>query len=283
MEIIISSKEVLDYIVLNRRKNELEFKKNFLICKGAKNDDPHIGALNTTISNIEQSVEPLEQKMSMVGLTTLTFDKQSLERLNNKINKYSVEEVVEAATSKHGTLYDIMKKRGEIAKKNFEFKEELAALTVILTMIPMIESREFTKIIEGKKDNIKVNLGEEMKNRITPIIERLGYSVTSDANEVTVEKDVTELVPKWINNKKVWIEPENIGNFQKNEDRISSIMKKMQLYTAKSQINEMNQNEQKEFENLQHEYVKRIKKRESLCFYAHTDVKSQVRISENRR
>lgn len=282
MKIKVTSKEVLDYIILNRRKNELEFKKNFLIVKGANSSDPHIAALNSAIQNVEETIKPLKKKMEMVGLTPIILNKDELDKLNEYINSHSVEEAVLAASSKSGELYEKMKRRGELAKKNYELKEEIAALTVILTMVSPLESKKIREVIEGKINETNVTLSEDIRNKITPILERMGYMIQQEGDSIKIKKHTQELIPRWIKNEKVWVEPTNLEEFDKNEEELNNIMKRIQYYTAKNQINELTEDEYKEFKELQEEYIKRIKKRESLCFPAYTEVEGQVEVAENQ-
>jgi len=282
MKIIISSKEVLDYIILNRRKNELEFKKNFLVVKGANSNDPQIIALDTAIANLDNNLKPLKEKMALAGLKTLTLNRKELETLNKEINSYSVEEVVSAASSKTGELYEKMKKRGTIAKQNYEFKEELAALSVILTMAPVENAKEIRELVENEKNEVAVVLPEDIKNKITPLMERLGYTIKLDGENIKIERYETRFIPRWVNDEKVWVEPEKTKEFDDNEKKIKEIMNKIQYYTAKSQINEMTDDEKQMFKSLQEEYIKKINLRASLCFPAYTDVKTQVEVAENQ-
>ncbi|MCC7571350.1 hypothetical protein KO465_08535 [Candidatus Micrarchaeota archaeon] len=281
MKIVISSKDVLDYIILSRRKNELEFKRNHLVVNGASATDSHIAAINTTIQNIDDSVAPLEEKMKLAGLKPLTLNKKELEELNREIETYSVQEVMKVASSKEGELYEKLRKRGKLAKKNFEYKEELAALTIINTMMPPLSSNELTEVVEGMKEEANLELSEDVKNKLTPIIERLGYMLKNDGNNIIIKKDKTDLVCKWVNNEKVWIEPNKADEFDENELQIEKTMNRIQYFTAKSQINENNEDEELEFKELQTEYLNRIKKREALCFYAHVEVKTQVDLVES--
>ena len=283
VEITISSKDVLDYFIMSRRRNELEFKKNFLKVKGAKQSDPHIAVLETTIMNTDEAIKPLEEKMTMAGLKPITLYGTKIDKLNEKIHEYSIEEIMNAAKSKNGELYNNMKNRGEMAKKNFEYKEELSALTVILTTAGPVEAKEITEIVEGDKDEITMNLTPELKNKVQPLMERLGYKIENQGEYTIIKKEETNLQSKWVGNEKVWVEPEKLEDFEQNEEILDLVMKRLQFYTAKSQINEVNDEEQIKFKELQEEYAQRMMKREDLCFPAYTEVKTQVSLAENQK
>ena len=192
----------------------------------------------------------------------------------DSINSHTIVEMMEAAKSKNGELYSKMKKRGFLAKENYEKREELAALTLILNTMPQADAKEVKEAIENFSvaDDWSVDVSSmphDRQKQLVQVLNRLGF-VSSIKKGRLMHKDsegeITWLPEKQreIQGKKVWIANLLIDKFDENEEKLADVTRGIQAMTAKRQVQPFNTEQENRFTELQKQYLLCIKKREQM-------------------
>ncbi len=272
----ITQTDLVDYSSLSRRLGELTFKRDYLLQNGAEQRDAHIRALNSSIDVAKVNLIPLEMKIKSAGILTVMLHRTTIDELSDSINSHTLVEMMQAARSKQGELYDKMKKRGKLTKENYEKREELANLILILNSMPQVDAEEIKDTIEtfSASDDWSVDVSSmqtEKQKRLIQVLNRLEF--TSCIKNGRIIKGVTqgERTINWnpetqrqIHNRGIWISNLLIEHFDQNEDKLIDVTRGIQAMTAERQVKVFEPEEENRFEELQREYLVCINKREKF-------------------
>jgi len=277
MSVSITQNELIAYAVLNRRAKELRFKKNFFLRNGATPEDVHVKALIETLNETEEELTIIKNKITAAGIMPIMLHRKEIEELSEKIKSYTPEDVMEAVRKKHGDLYDILRKRSELSRKNFEFKEEIAELTLLLNSIPLDLGEEIRAFVESsgessggctrqESNGIELEgVPEEKISRIVTLMARMGINVRQDGDKIVPsEESILSEEPRTVNGRKVWIRSEYVKRFDEVEKELDKVVKGIQAITTKKQVEPLTHDEKKRFEELQKRYVKLVSEREHI-------------------
>jgi len=146
--VIISSRDLVDHAVLSRKRNELSFKRDFLLRSGAKEGDLHLKAISEEMASVEQKLAPLGEKLSVADLITLVPNRKEITEFTEKINHYARGELDLAIKNKSGEAYELMKKRAMLVRNNYERREDIARLTIMLNSVPRKDAESLRMLIE---------------------------------------------------------------------------------------------------------------------------------------
>lgn len=279
VEMTITQKDLIDYSILSRRANELIFKRDYLLQNGASQEDAHIHALNSSIDETKVNLIPLEKKIKTAGILTVVLHRTTIDELSDSINEHTIVEMMEAAKSRTGELYEKMKKRGKLARENYEKKEELAALILILNSMPQTDAEEIKEAVENfsVSEDWAVDVSYmpiDKQRQLIQILNRLGFVSSIKNNKLihktihkTSEKGVVTWLPETqrkIHNKKVWISNLLIDKFDENEEKLVDVTRGIQAMTTKRQVQPFSTEQENRFEELQKQYLACITKREQM-------------------
>ncbi|MEM4348546.1 MAG: hypothetical protein QXN37_03180 [Candidatus Anstonellaceae archaeon] len=273
--IVISSRELVEHAVLSRKKNELLFKKDLLLRSGAKPEDLHLKAIEEEIAAVEQKLLPIAEKLEAADMIDVVPNRKEIEEYTQQINNYSRAELEQAIKTKSGYLYELMKKRAAFVKNNFEKREDVAKLTILLNTMPRREAEALRQIIENNEGaEVDVSfLPREKQQELVNLAARLGRNCVIVAGNFTLDKkkfDFAELRPadevqRSIGNRTVWIDASKAEEFDENEKRIAQLLAKIQAKTAEKQARKLTEEEIVYFEKIQQDYLEALKKRNELA------------------
>lgn len=273
--VIISSQELVDHAVLVRRKNELVFKKDFLIRTGAKEGDLHLSAVEKELKAVEERLRPLEEKISELDLLTVIPRRKEIESYTQEINKFSRAELDAAIRSKSGLAYELMRKRAALVKNNYDRREDIARLTIMLNTMPRKDSELLCKLIEdGEGEDVDVSfISKEKQQELVNLASRLGRQCCVFAGNFSVDKKkvmasdlrpADEVLRTLPNGRQVWIDASKAFEFDANEKEIATIMAKMQSKNAEKQTRELSEEEVVYLNKLQQDYISALERRKSI-------------------
>ncbi|MEM2137606.1 MAG: hypothetical protein QW568_00785 [Candidatus Anstonellaceae archaeon] len=274
--IIISSRDLVDHTVLTRKKNELAFRKELLLKSGAKDGDLHLSAVENEIAAIEAKLSPLEEKLSVADMITVLPHRKEIGEFTQKINQYSRAELDLAVKNKTGDAYELMKKRAVLVKSNFERKEDIARLTILLNTFPRKEGEALRQLIEeGSGADVDVSfLPKEKQQELVNLTARLGKQCCIYSGSFSLDKKKAELaelkaadeVRKTIaGGKSVWVEAGKLSAFDENEKNLNTLLAKIQSKTAEKQARQLTEEEQVYFDKIQGDYLEAVKKRSEIA------------------
>ncbi len=268
--IVITSTDLVDHTVFNRKRTETMFRRDFLLRNGANAEDTHVAALGTVLGEIDAKLKPIEEKIKAVDLITVVPKKGEITSLSEQINQHGREQLDAAVRQKSGPVYELMRQRAEMTRKNYEHKEEIARLTIMLNMLPRKEAQNLKAVVESDfSQNITIDaLNAEQQQEMVTLLGRLGVAAYVADNALSTDKKKFEGSPYVGSLEEVernlrvqgtevraWVLKDRLGEWEENEQHISDVTKKIQLFMAKKQAGELSEEESKEFDAMQTLYL----------------------------
>lgn len=267
--IIITNRELVDFTVLGRKKTENEFRRDFLMRNGAKEDDFHVRAVADLVGEIEAKLKPIRDKLEVVDLATIVPRRKEIEALTSEINSHSKAELDEAITKKAGAVYEKMRQRAVLTKANYERREDIARITVLANSLPRSDCETLCRIVEsGEGEAVDVGtLSEGKRREIATLAARLGCSLNVDGTRLMKEekpKESAETERTIVGRGSVWVANEKLAEFDENEKRIALLGRQMQERTAQRQVRTFEGEEQRAFDELQRGYIEALNARSAF-------------------
>ena len=273
--VVISSTELLDHTVLTRKKHELVFKKDFLLRSGAKDGDLHLKAIDDEIAHVSDRLSPVEEKLATADMITLVPNRKEIEECNSKIGGYSRVELDAAVRGKKGEIYELMKKRAVLVRNNFDRREDVVRLTIMLNNMPRKEGESLRALIEnGAGEDADVSfLPKESQQELVNLASHLGRDCCIFAGSFSLDKkkvDASELKPvqdvllRMAGGKDAWVRSDRRADFEKNERTIAELIAKIQAKTAEKQARQFNEEESAYFDKLQTDYIEAKERRKEF-------------------
>ncbi|MFA6213995.1 MAG: hypothetical protein WC717_01835 [Candidatus Micrarchaeia archaeon] len=285
--VIISSQELVDHTVLTRKKNELAFKRDFLLRTGAKEGDLHLHAIDSELALVEGKLSPLQGKLSELDMVTVVPHRREIGEYTSEINKFSRPELDAAVKSKGGAAYDLMRRRALLVKANYEKREDIARLTIMLNNMPRKDSEALRGLIEeGAGGDADVSfLPKEKQQELLNLSSRLGRQCCVFAGSFSLDKkkiDTSELKPSdevartLGNGRQVWVDAAKAFEFDANEKEIALLLAKMQAKNAEKQARAFTEEETVYLEKLQSDYLAARNRRAALVKGVELDETAKV-------
>jgi len=263
--VVISAQDLVIHTVLSRRKLELEFRRNYLMRNGSSSGDAHVMVLDNALKDVETTIAPISNKMDNASLMQVMINRTQIESLTVEINKYDMGQMINAMKTKTGELYNKMKSRSQLNKVNFDNKEELADLTIILSTMPRQDAEKIRNIVEssenyGDGDAIDLSsISDDKCNNLSSTINRLGIGVDYNDGELSfnsTEEQINTEESRVIKGTKVWISKDNLDSFDNNEQLLINTIKGIQALTAEKQVTVLSPEKEEKFDTLQNDYLK---------------------------
>lgn len=264
MEDRLTAREIGAYIELKKRVAEEEYRLNYI-----KNT---AGDHSTLISDIEQElreskakIKLIEGKMESRKVVLALPNQQKIEEYTELISRLPKDEVQAAIKSKTGDAYAYLSERGKLIKRNIETKNEIGKLNILMANASP-EARECVReaLIKGEPGEREANLGDEHGEKIVRLLNRVG--IRCKYSEGKLVKSAEELGESRVvaNNEYFWIPSGKLGPFTENEKLLATVSVKLQVKNAEMQAITFNEEQQKEFQELQTQYLDLLKSRKEI-------------------
>ena len=264
MEDRLTAREIGAYIELKKRVAEEEYRLNYI-----KNT---AGDHSTLISDIEQElreskakIKLIEGKMESRKVVLALPNQQKIEEYTELISRLPKDEVQAAIKSKTGDAYAYLSERGKLIKRNIETKNEIGKLNILMANASP-ESRGCVReaLIKGEPGEREASLGDENGGKIVRLLNRVG--IRCKYSEGKLVKSAEELGESRVvaNNEYFWIPSGKLGPFTENEKLLATVSVKLQVKNAEMQAITFNEEQQKEFQELQTQYLDLLKSRKEI-------------------
>ncbi len=280
--ITITSSDLVDYTVLYRKRHETLFRHDYLARHAVGTNDPALGALQNQLKEVETKLKPLEERIRQVDLVMVVPHRANLISVNAEINQHSREEMDAALKNRSGPVFELLRKRADITKLNYERREEIARLTILLNMLPRTQAEALRTLIESnaaQEVTVSTFTPEQQQETVT-LLGRLGIMAFISEGLLSLDKKKAddlnvlrwvEEIPKTLtggaasNGAALWVPKDRMAEWEENEKHLSDIGRKIQTKLAKSQADGLGEEEQKEFESFQHLYLELRTRRHSIA------------------
>lgn len=274
--VIISSRELVDHTILSRKKNELSLKRDFLVKTGAKEGDMHLKAVNEELVAVEGKLAPIGEKLSIADMITFVPSRKEIGEYTEKINKYARGELELAIRNRSGIAYDLMKKRAEFVRGNFERRDDIARMTILLNSFPKKDGEALRMLIEeGEGADVDVSfIPKEKQQELVDMSARLGRecciysgSFSVDKKKVSMAdlKSANEVERIITGGKKVWVDDAKLIEFDENEKKIARLLSLIQSKGAEKTARSFSDEESVNFDKSQTDYLEALSKRAQLA------------------
>ena len=259
MEQTLTLKDVVNLLELGKKRAELAFRIEI-------SKDEEKAQYIERLQSIQGNLNVLSGRVEKAGIVIPTPFESEIATLNESLSQMSASQIHEAMKKREGELFEKLAQRGAITKRNFENRENIAKLSLLL---PKIEKDVCEKILDAiKRGSIQdaipmLNTNQEISNKIAALLGRLGLKCKIEEASLLASQEANE-VEVIIQNKKVWVASGLHEKINKNKESLYNISSKIQLKNAVRQIKEFSEEEEKEFSDMQNEYLKLLKEQDVL-------------------
>lgn len=258
----ISFYDISKLIELNKEKAELQFKLLYALANTNSVSKETAVELESSIAKVSASHSFILSKLNAAGISFALPNENTINELSVQVNGFNPNDIIAAVKTKSGPTYELMGKRAVLVKKNYESRENIGKMLLLIANIGKKNKELSGKLLEAVKSGGNPLLASDI-SLLTPkelhhlgnLFHRVGLSFP---DHKTVE------VPIPMNHRVVWIDQKSSTDLLSNFDKIKSLSTKIQLRNAERQVKVFDDNEEKEFVELQHEYLKLLKEQDSI-------------------
>ncbi len=264
--IVISVDDLLEHTVLTRKLSETRYKKNYLIRNGAAEGDMHVASLSKVISDIKQRLEPINSKLSKVDLITIVPRREEIDSLNSQIEKFQITDIDGAISSRQGELFGLLRKRSEITKANFELRDDICRLTILINSIPLEDAESVKSYVEGEKPS-EISLegiNEEKQQNLLTLLNRLGKPSTIQGGKIIPSLELGGSESIFIDGRKAHMPSEQLAKYKEIEAEIGTLSARMQIQNAQRQIRQLTNEEAAEYSSMQQRFAQLLGSKKEL-------------------
>jgi len=291
-EVVITSSDLVEHATLLRKRVETNFRKDFLLRKGAKEEDAHVVALTKQVAQIDERLAPLDEKVRSADLVTIVPHRAEIIALTSEIEQHPKEKLDEAMKLRSGEVFELMKKRSEYTKANYDNRDQIARAIILINCLPRKEAEKLKTVVESHT-NEEIDVGaldEQRQKNLVSTMGRLGVFAYISNSKLTLDKkkfegerplvwerEVKKTPPEKGRGNEFWVSGENEQKWDENERKFAAVSKRMLVLTTKGHAEPMSEAEKIELEKLQKEYILLREERERL---ANTDEDISISMSQ---
>ncbi len=266
INVVISVDDLLEHTVLSRKLSETEYKKSYLLRNGAGASDLHIASLEKVIGDLRLKLTPINSKLSKVDLMIIAPRKEEIDSLNEKIGKFQISDIDTAISTKHGELFELLRKRSEITKANFELRDDLCRLTILVNSIPIEDADAIKAYVENEKPTevSLVGISPEKQQNLLTLLNRLGKPSNIQNNTLVPSVSITNMEYVFVEGKKAHLSSENLAKYREIESEIAKLSVKMQVQNAQRQVGLSAAEDAHEYSDMQQRFSELLNSKKEL-------------------
>lgn len=271
--IIITSSDLVEHAVLSRKKHETLFRRDYLVRNGAAPADQHVTALESIVREIDAKLSPIEDKLKHIDLLTIVPGRAEITRLTDEVNHYARADLDSAMKNRSGPVFELLKQRALLTKGNYERRDDIARLTVLVNTLPRSSGEGVRAIVESEsQDEVDVSsLSAERQQELVNLLGRLSRIAFVFDNRLCLDKKKVdgltfvswpgEVRRSLVGGQEVWIPKEKAADWDSNEAVFKELGNRIIVKTHEKQVKAFSEDEQAEFDRLQHGYIAAKEKR----------------------
>ncbi|MBD3398093.1 hypothetical protein GF412_02755 [Candidatus Micrarchaeota archaeon] len=264
MEDRLSAREIGAYIELKKKVAEEEYKLNY-IKNTAGDHSALIGDLEESLREERAKMKIIEGKMEAKGLELVVPNQERIEEYTELISRLPREEVNHAIKNKSGDAYAYLCERGRLIKRNMENKNEIGKLNVLVANSPA-DVRGCVKeaLRKGEPGEAEANFDQENGAKIIKLLNRVGVRCRASEGKLVKTDDGRTENRVLVNNEYFWVPSGKLDTFTENEKVLADVSIRLQVKNAEMQAITFNDEQQKEFQELQGRYMDLLKARREI-------------------
>lgn len=276
MEDSITAREIGAYIELKKKVAEQEYKLNY-VQNTAGDHSALISGLEEELREDRAKMKVIEGKMEGKNLKLVVPNQKLIEEYSELISRLPKEEVHEAIRTRSGDIYSYLSERGKLMKRNIENKNEIGKLNILVLASGEKSGEAFRNAMyNGEPDGEELSAPEENTGKIVRLLNRVGIRCRhSDGRLVKSSEDHNERRVV-VNNEYFWVPEETLDSFTENEKLLASVSVKLQVKNAELQAITFNDEQQREFQELQAKYMELLKNRREVIGVEEKDLSLSI-------
>jgi len=238
--------------LLAEREN-LTLKVDYLKGKKQDSENPNFTQFLNRLKALDDEIAQLTAQLNSNNVIFYPLNFDELVATESAL-AVSPEEKAKAVESKSGPLFESIKKRLLIMKKNLEIKEDLAKITLLVNAFEnaAIKERVLSAIKGEKKVEINLDLSNERMKYLVDLLFRIGLYPTSAQKKYVVSRNI------------IWLEGEEAKKMDEVLAELARLEPALQWKNAERQIKTFSEDEEKEFAEVQKKYLELLKIRDEL-------------------
>ncbi len=258
----LTPRDIGALIEVRKKVAELAYKKGRLQRSGAGERD--LEEAEDELGRLGERKAALEKKIDGIEIF-MPFQKR-LEELQAKISTHDDDDVAAAMRAKDGELYQMLKEKGAILKKNMEARNEIGKIIMITqTIYPALRAKIVEAVREGKAPEMEVAELAGKEGKIVAALNRMGIRCGLKEGKIMPSEEPWNEARVLLNNNHIWIPRENFDKFVENEAEMELVGIKLQVKNAEKQVKTFDEGEMKVFRDLQTKYIDLLKVRKDIA------------------
>ena len=183
------------------------------------------------------------------------------------IEQFSGDEIKDALMKREGEIYELVGRRGTLIRTNFENREEIARINVLLAKMKSEEKELMENAIKSGNVEEPVNAGslaEDDRADLVKYINRCGIVCSVDGKTVTGDEPEQREKDIIVSGKKIWVNSDEAEKIEKHIKKMEHLGSKLQISYAKKHVVKFSKDEEEEYNAMQREYIELMKVKDEL-------------------
>jgi hypothetical protein len=254
--------DLIVYLELGKSRAELQFRLALL----GGGSDAERNSCESRLAAVQRQLDSLSDRMAVAGVVIAVPDEEAIKRLSEALSSSSAKDIADAIQKRAGEVYGPLAARGALIKRNFENRENIAKLALLMCGLQK-DVRE-TLACQVRKGSLSIPVPilkgeEELGNRIAHVLGRMGMPAEIRDGSL-VSSSATAEVSVEIHGRKVWVNQQIKEKLGANIRKIQELSPKIHLKNAVRQIKQFDEVEEKDFVAIQNEYLGLLKEQDEL-------------------
>ncbi len=261
----MQANEIAKLIELDKRKAGLELKRSMGV------------ECEAELKSMSSRAEEANSRARRAGIEIAYPKQERLDEIDAMLKALPPEQIKDAITKRDGEEYELLSQKATISRANFENRFEIAKLALVLAKMDDVEKEMVKQAIRAGSFEAPLKIGsleEKDRKRLSRFMCRCGIGCSVDEAELTPGEPLEKEIAMHIENEKVWVDRQTSKQLEGNLRRIEELGSALQVSNAKRQIMEFDEEEEKRYTSLQHEYLDLLKKQDELL----KDYKEELKI-----
>jgi len=209
---------------------------------------------------LEGRVKMLEERLKAMGLPFTYLHHERIKSLEEEIGKHSPEEVAKAISAKQGELWEKVREKAELVKRNIELRKELGRLYSLLRGLP-----EREKVLKALAEG-KVEEPFPAPKEVATLLARLGVKAVWEEGVVKPGEPAKE-ERRAYRGAVYWLPEEKVKEFDELARELDRVTLELQRLNAIKQARPLSEGEEKAFAEAQRRLVELLGRLEGFSSF----------------
>lgn len=257
----IDNQALNDYLTLKKKREEAFLR--FHLSKPEKEKE----MFKHTLESLDRKLLDIECKFNTLGLKFVFPHEKQVEELTQQLSSLSDEEIEKAIHSKEGEIYSAIKTRWQFFTQYFKNRDTIAKINLLIQRLGYDNCIRLVGALRigSLPEPIDLSLfSQDDRLWAMRLFQRLGFTVSLEDTILTENgASATQQCVRY-KGEPIWLPPEDAQRFEKNQEELEGVSKKIQSYSAQKQAGMLKAEQEQTFENTQLRYLELLKEQDGL-------------------